>query len=114
MPAPPSSAHSPAAGGPGARANRGGGSRAAPASSTGSSWRRWGLGRSVRVAADHLGAEAGHLLALGRELQQHEADSGPLIGAEALDDLAGGADEPAAQAPVGDAVLLHRDPRLKL
>src|SRR6202043_2784128 len=91
---------------------------APPASSTGWSWRSWShdgrLERRAGVAADHLGAEAGHLLTLRRELQQHQADPGPLVVAQALDDLVGGADEAAAQAPVGHAVLLHQDLRLEL
>jgi hypothetical protein len=64
--------------------------------------------------ADHVAAEAGHLLVLRRELKQQQVDPGLLVLPDALGDLRGRADEPGAQAAVGDAVLLERDVRFEL
>src|SRR6266545_1350898 len=67
-----------------------------------------------RFVADHLRGEALHLLGLRAELQQQEVDA---RGRELLDPLAhllGCADEPGAQPPVGDRVLLQGHAPLEL
>ena len=65
-------------------------------------------------AGDDLLAEAGHLLALRGELEQHQVDPGVLVGPDPIGELLGRTDQPGAQAAVGDAVLLQGHLRLQL
>src|SRR5262249_21296855 len=70
------------------------------------------LARLAAPGRYDIPAEPRHLRMLRGELEQHQADPGLLVGAEPGGDLLWRADQAAAQAPVGDAVLLHGDPGL--
>src|SRR5438552_18692413 len=74
----------------------------------------WPREMLIPYEGKHLGGEPVHLFTLRAALEEDEIDADALELAESLGDPLRRPDEPGAQAAVGHAVVLERDPRLEL